>query len=391
MERESCSLLPQKLSLKSCRRWYLRSIYRGISAGSGTGQWHYGSDGGGPDSGVGRLHPRRHPTSVTLGAFCRNRLWFQRRSSSSTSFARPPSCRGFALGFSSFRKGECLQCRVRGRDSFSKAEKAKEASEKAWRRRAYNYRKGCASGKATHFGNSVSIPGASDGSDSPADLSGSAHCRSPEKFETRVMETQLGPKSHLGEPFSGTQAGTSLGVIAKGFGSKTTSQPPLGLLGPLMNVNKPNTSWSWRRRKGKRISRTRPILQKQSLPRALTIRLQQHVRTLGQIFRLQEQVPKATSKRVGYAPRHLLHIGSASNVEKDGANQQLRDDTGADDGQRNHVVPGTWRDSGATVAFASADSCNSKSSQRCDYLMEDNIPAAKDTIALLAVTIEQGS
>lgn len=120
-------------------------------AGSGTGQWHYGSDGGGPDSGVGRLHPRCHPTSVTLGAFCRNRLWFQRRSSSSTSFARPPSCRGFALGFNSFRKGEFLQCRVRGRDSFSKAGKAKEASEKAWRRRAYNYRKGCSSGKATHL------------------------------------------------------------------------------------------------------------------------------------------------------------------------------------------------------------------------------------------------
>lgn len=37
-------------------------------------------------------------------------------------------------------------------------------------------------GQSNPFGNSVGIPGASDGSDPPADLSGSAHCRSPEKL-----------------------------------------------------------------------------------------------------------------------------------------------------------------------------------------------------------------
>ena len=112
-----------------CGRWYLRSFYGGLSTGSGTGQWYYGCDRGGGGSGVGRLHPRCHPPSITSGAFCRGRLWIQRSGASSTTISRSSFGRSFALGVIRYRKGEFLQCRVRGRGSFPKAEEAKEASE----------------------------------------------------------------------------------------------------------------------------------------------------------------------------------------------------------------------------------------------------------------------
>ena len=186
-----------------------------------------------------------------------------------------------------------------------------------------------------------------------------------EKFEVKMMETQFGPKSQLGEPlgaaFAPTTAGPSLGVIAKDLAPppRTTAQPPLGLLGPLMNVEKPKTVQESEEEKGGRELPDQSNLARAVLAQshALTTLVSQ-IAAAGQDPMTDLSTPGAgTSTRgaqgrarlqseLAMHPRHLLHLGLASYVEEDGTNQQLRDDAGSDDGPWNlrHKIPReVWR------------------------------------------------
>ena len=214
-----------------------------------------------------------------------------------------------------------------------------------------------------------------------------------EKFEVKMMETQLGPKSQLGEPlgaaFAPTTAGPSLGVIAKDLAPppRTTAQPPLGLLGPLMNVEKPKTVQELEEEKGGRELPDQSNLARAVLAQshALTTLVSQ-IAAAGQDPMTDLSTPGAgTSTRGAQACTRGTFFTSVlqamsrrmaptSSCEMTPDQMMARGICGARYLERFGGY-GRLREWGMTAL---------------DFLMEGNIPAAKDTITLLAVTIEQG-
>ena len=269
---------------------------------------------------------------------------------------------------------------------------------RAWRRRAYTYRKRWSTAKAANSCNSVSVVGAPHVGNPPVDVPGSALSRTPGEVRDKLEGEPVWSKEALGAAFAGPQTGPRLGAIAKDMAPppRTTSQPPLGLLGPLMVADKPKTVLELEEEKGGKELPDQANLARAVLAQshALTT-LVSEIAAAGQDPMTDLSTPGAGTSTRGAQGRARLqselamhrgtfHFGSAGYVKKDGPDQQLRDDSRATCGTtylERFAGYGRLREWGQ-LQFQVMTAL--------DFLMEDNIPAAKDTIALLAVAIEQG-
>ena len=322
------------------------------------------------------------------GARIRDGLGLQRGIAPGASFSRPSFCRGFALGVFNFRKDEFLQCRVRGRGGFSKPRKPKRQARKP------------AEGEATTTGKeaprqkrptlaTVSASLESLMSAIPQLTSQIQHVAGrQEKFEVKMMDPRANWRAS-GSGLRSYHSRSKFGSHCKGFGSATqdySSAAPWTFGAPDECGEAEDRAGVGRRKGRKRVARSVQPGKSSSCPEPCP-----HYTGFADCSSWSGPYdgsinPGSGDKHEGSSsmhPRHLLHLGLASYVEEDGANQQLRDDAGSDDGPwnlRRKIPREVWR------LRPSPGMGNDGSG----LLMEGNIPAAKDTITLLAVTIEQG-
>lgn len=229
-----------------------------------------------------------------------------------------------------------------------------------------------------------------------------------EKFETAFKENQFGPKSQLGEAlgaaFAGPQTGPGLGAIAKDMAPppRTTFQPPLGLLGPLMVADKPKTVLELEEEKGEKELPDQANLAKAVLAQshALTTLVSQ-IAAAGQDPMTDLSTPGAGTSTRGAQGRARLqselamHRGTFFTSVLQAMSRRMAPTSSCEMTPEQMMARGICGTRylerfGGYGRLREWGQLQFQVMTALDFLMEDNIPAAKDTIALLAVTIEQG-